>query len=106
LNNIDQHPILGQLNEAQRSLTNVEQIQGALAERRYLLERDGKITTVASGIIGISGLFFMQTLPFYLVLALLVVALPLIWRHLAKEAREFAMSDEEIEQILRVVSGK
>jgi len=100
LNNIDQHPILGQLNEMQRKLTNVEQIQEVLAERRRLLQRDGKLTTVVSGFIGISGLFFMQTLPFYLVLAMLVIGLPLLWRYLVKEAREFAMSNEEIEQVL------
>ncbi|NQV50411.1 MAG: hypothetical protein HQ507_07935 [Candidatus Marinimicrobia bacterium] len=106
MNRLDQHPVLGQLTETQRRLTNVDQIQAALAERRRLLERDGKITTVVSGIIGISGLFFMQTLPFYLVLTLLVVGLPLIWRHLVKEARELAMSDDEIEQVLKVESRK
>ncbi len=104
MNSMDQHPILGQLNKTQRKLTSVAEIQEALAERRRLLERDGKLTTVVSGFIGISGLFFLQTLPFYLVLAMLVIGLPLIWRHLVKEAREFAMSDEEIEQILKVES--
>ena len=104
MNRLDQHPVLGQLTETQRRLTNVDLIQEALAERRRLLERDGKITTVVSGFIGISGLFFLQPLPFYLVLAMLVIGLPLIWRHLVKEAREFAMSDEEIEQILKVES--
>ncbi len=106
MNKLDQHPVLGQLTEPQRRLTNVDLIQEALAERRRLLERDGKITTVVSGFIGISGLFFLQPLPFYLVLTLLVIGLPLIWRHLVKEARELAMSDEEIEQVLKVGSRK
>jgi len=104
MNTIDSHPILGQLNESQRRLKDIGQLQKALAERRRVMERDGKVTTVVSGIIGISGLFFMQPLPFYLVLGLLVIGLPLIWRHLVKEAREFVMTDEEIEEVLKVKS--
>ncbi len=78
---LDDHPILGQLNEQDRRLNNVVDIQAALKERRRVLERDGKLTTVASAFIGISGLFFMQELHFYLVLGLLVIGLPLVWRH-------------------------
>ncbi|NQV41888.1 MAG: hypothetical protein HQ506_05995 [Candidatus Marinimicrobia bacterium] len=100
MNHIDSHPILGQLNEPQRRLTDVAEIQAALAERRRVMERDGKYTTVVAGVIGMSGLFFMNPLPFYLVLGLLVVGLPLVWRHLVKEAREFAMTDEEIVEII------
>ncbi|MBC8376383.1 MAG: hypothetical protein H8E26_10090 [FCB group bacterium] len=103
MTNIDSHPILGQLNETQRGLKDVTEIQEALAERRRVMERDGKYTTVVAGIICITGLFFMNPLPFYLVLGLLVVGLPLVWRHLVKEAREFVMTDEEI---LEVVSSK
>ncbi len=97
---IDEHPILGQLNETQRRLTDVSKLQDALVERRHVMERDGKITTVVAGVIGITGLFFMNPLPFYLVLGLLVVGLPLVWRHLVKEAREFAMTDDEIQAVL------
>ena len=97
---IDEHPILGQLNETQRRLTDVAQIQEAVAERRRVMERDGKYTTVVAGLIGITGLFFMNPLPFYLVLGLLVIGLPLVWRHLLKEAREFVMTDEEIGELL------
>ena len=100
----DDHPILGQLNETQRHLTDIKQIQEALAERRRVMDRDGKLTTVLAGVVGISGLFFMQPLPFYLVLGLLVIGLPLVWRHLVKEAREFTMTDEEIEKMLKVKS--
>jgi len=103
MSNIDSHHILGQLNETQRHLTDVTEIQEALAERRRVMERDGKYTTVVAGVIGITGLFFMNPLPFYLVLGLLVVGLPLVWRHLVKEAREFVMTDEDI---LEVVSSQ
>ncbi len=102
MNNLDSHPILGQLNETQRSLHEVSQLQDALSERRRVMERDGKITTLVSGVIGISGLFFMKPLPFYLVLGLLVIGLPLVWRHLVKEAREFVMTDEELAEILKL----
>jgi len=98
---IDNHPILGQLKEKDRLLNSVEELQSAMTERRRIMDRDGKLTTVVSGFIGISGLFFMQELPFYLVLALLVFGLPLIWRHLVKEAQEFAVTDEEIAEILK-----
>ena len=101
MSNIDSHPILGLLNETQRRLTDVTEIQAALAERRRVMERDGKYTTVVAGVIGVSGLFFMNPLPFYLVLALLVIALPLIWRHLLQEAREFVMTDDEIKTALQ-----
>jgi ubiquinone/menaquinone biosynthesis C-methylase UbiE len=100
----DSHPILGQLSEAEQSLNDVTQIQAALAERRRIMERDGKYTTIVAGIIGISGLFFMNPLPFYLVLCILVIGLPLVWRYLVKEAREFAMTDDEIDEILKVKS--
>ena len=100
MNPLDTHPILGQLNESQRRLTEVSEIQKALKERRVVMERDGKITTIVAGIIGISGLFFMQPLPFYLILALLVIGLPLVWRHLVSEAKEFSMTDDEIKTIL------
>jgi len=97
---IDTHPILGQLKEADRRLNDVSRLQEALEERRHIMERDGKLTTVAAGLVGISGLFFMKPFSFYLILGLLVVGLPLIWRHLTKEAREFRMSDEEIQAVL------
>ncbi|MCF7823913.1 MAG: hypothetical protein K9N35_07035 [Candidatus Marinimicrobia bacterium] len=97
---IDTHPILGQLNETDRRLKDVSKIQAAIAERRRILDRDGKLTTIAAGFVGISGLFFMQPLSFYLVLGLLALGLPLVWRHLVKEAREFTMTDEEIQAIL------
>lgn len=100
MNTMDQHPILGQLREKDRQLTDVQEIQKALKERRRIMERDGKLTTVAAGFIGISGLFFMKTLPFFLVLALLVFGLPLVWRHLVKEAREFTLEDHEIQAVL------
>jgi hypothetical protein len=29
-----------------------------------------------------------------------VIGLPLVWRHLLKEAREFVMTDEEIGEVL------
>ncbi len=106
MSGIDNHPILGQLNETQRRLTDVNKLQEALTERRRVMDRDGKITTVVAGVIGISGLFFMQPLAFYLVLVLLVLGLPLVWRHLGKEAREFTMTDEEIREILEVRSKK
>lgn len=93
---IDQHPLLGQLSERDRQLSSVEDLQKALAERRRVMERDGKLTTVVSGLIGISALFFMKPLPFYIILGLLVFGLPLVWRHLVKEAREFSMTDQEI----------
>ena len=102
MSTIDNHPILGQLNETQRRLTDVEDIQAALEARRQIMDRDGKITTVVAGVVGISGLFFMNLLPFYLVLGLLVVGLPLVWRHLVKEAREFTMTDEEVAEILKL----
>ncbi|MBT4035502.1 MAG: hypothetical protein HOB84_07395 [Candidatus Marinimicrobia bacterium] len=101
MSKIDSHPILGQLNDTQRRLTDVAEIQEALAERRRVMERDGKYTTVVAGVIGITGLFFMKPLPFYLVLGLLVVGLPLVWRHLVKEAREFIMTNEEIQTTLQ-----
>lgn len=100
MNPIDQHPILGQLSEKDRQLNDIQKIQNALLERRRIMERDGKLTTVAAGFIGISGLFFMQKLPFFLVLALLVFGLPLVWRHLVKEAREFTLEDDEIKAVL------
>jgi len=100
MSKIDSHPILGLLNETQRRLTDVTQLQAALAERRRVMDRDGKVTTLVAGFIGISGLFFMNPLPFYLVLGLLVLGLPLVWRHLVKEAREFSMSDEDIQAVL------
>lgn len=103
MQSIDSHPILGQLNETQRRLKDVGQIQEALAERRRIMERDGKITTVVAGFIGISGLFFMKPFPFYLVLGLLAIGLPLVWRHLVNEARAFSMTDEEI---LKVISDE
>ncbi len=102
MSRIDNHPILGQLNETQRRLDDVAKLQEALAERRKILERDGKMTTIVAGVVGISGLFFMNPLPFYMVLGLLVIGLPLVWRHLVKEAREFAMTDAEIGEILNV----
>jgi len=104
MSKLDTHPILGQLNETQRRLDTVEQLQEALAERRRVMERDGKYTTIVAGIIGLTGLFFMKPLAFYLVLGLLIIGLPLVWRHLVKEAREFVMSDEELEEILKVKS--
>ena len=100
MNHIDKHPILGQLKESDRRLTEVSAIQAAIAERRRILERDGKVTTVVAGVIGLSGLFFMKPLSFYIVLALLLLGLPAVWRHLVKEAREFSMTDEEINDIL------
>jgi len=100
MSTIDKHPILGQLNETQRRYVNVNQLQEALAQRRKIMNRDGKLTTVVAGIIGISGLFFMKPLPFYIVLGLLVIGLPMVWNHLLREAREFSMSDKEIETIL------
>lgn len=103
---IDGHPILGQLNEGDRRLRDIEKIQEAMADRRRVMDRDGKLTTFAAGFVGITGLFFMKPLSFYLILALLVIGLPLIWRHLKKEAREFTISDEEIEEILKVESRK
>ena len=100
MSNLDQHPILGQLNAMERRLTSVSELQTALAERRRIMERDGKVTTVVAGFIGMSGLFFMKPLSFYLVLALLVIGLPLVWRHLLKEARDFQMSDADIQEVL------
>jgi len=97
---IDKHPILGQLNEKERRSRDIAELQAALAERRRIMARDGKATTVVAGLIGISGLFFMQPLSFYLVLSLLVIGLPLVWRHLSKEARDFKMSDAEIQAVL------
>jgi hypothetical protein len=97
---IDNHPVLGQLNESDRRLTEVDKLQAALNERRRILARDGRATTIVAGIVGISGLFFMKPLSFYLILGLLLLGLPLVWRHLAKEAREFSMTDEEIQSIL------
>ena len=106
MSGIHQHPILGQLNESERRLTKVSELQEALKARRRILERDGKLTTVAAGLIGISGLFFMQRLAFFLVLGLLLVGLPLVWRHLTREARDFSMTDEEIEEILKIENKK
>lgn len=100
MSKIDHHPILGQLSEGDRQNPSVETLQEALAERRRVMERDGKLTTVVSGIVGISALFFMKPLPFYLILALLIIGLPLVWRHLVKEARDFVMTDAEIEEII------
>ena len=97
---LDNHPILGQLNERERQLRDVTALQAALEERRRIMRRDGRATVAVSGFVGISGLFFMQPLPFYLVLALLVIGLPLVWRHLMKEAREFAMHDADIQAVL------
>ncbi len=104
MNAIDSHPVLGQLNPTQRNLTSVSQIQDALAEQRRVMARDGKYTTIVAGVISISGLFFLNPLPFYLVLGLLVIGLPLVWRHLQKEARDFKMTDDEIGEILEVDS--
>jgi len=101
MSKIDSHPILGQLNETQRRLTDVRQFQEAIVERSRVMERDGKLTTVVAGLIGITGLFFMKPLPFYLILGLLVLGLPLVWRHLVKEAREFTMTDDEIKAVLK-----
>jgi len=101
MSNIDHHPILGQLSERDRQSNSVEDLQKALTERRRVMERDGKLTTIVSGIIGISALFFMKPLPFYLILGLLVAGLPLVWRHLVKEAREFRMTDDEIEELIK-----
>jgi len=101
MSKIDEHPILGQLKASDRQLQDVQALQDAISERRRTLERDGKVTTVVAGLIGLSGLFFMKPLSFYLILALLVFGLPAIWRHLVKEAREFSMTDEEILQILK-----
>lgn len=103
---IDSHPILGQLSEHERQMTDVSKIQNAISERRRVMDRDGKLTTVMAGFIGISGLFFMKPLSFYVILSLLVIGLPLIWRHLAKEAREFAMSDDEILEVLSLNKDK
>ena len=97
---LDKHPILGQLNEKDRRLTDVIKIQEALTERRRIMKRDGKLTTLAAGIAGITGLFFMKPLSFYIILGLLVIGLPLIWRHLVKESREFRLSDAEIQTVL------
>ena len=100
MSSIDKHPILGQLNENDRRLNDVQKIQEALSERRRVMERDGKLTTIVSGFIGISGLFFMKQLPFFIILSLLLVGLPVLWIHLGKEAREFNVTDEEIQIIL------
>jgi len=100
---IDTHPILGQLNETDRRLKDISKIQEAIAKRRRIMDRDGKLTTLAAGVVGLSGLFFMKPLSFYLILGLLVVGLPLVWRHLVNEAREFSMSDDEI---LKVINSK
>lgn len=97
---MDNHPIVGQLNETQRRSESVEQIQAAMAERRRVMERDGKLTTIASGFIGLSALFFLNPLPFYLILAMMIVGLPLVWRHLVREAREFTITDEELKSLL------
>ena len=100
MSTIDTHPILGQLNEKDRQLKDISKIQDALAERRRIMDRDGKLTTLAAGVVGISGLFFMKPLSFYLILGLLVIGLPLVWRHLVKEAREFNMSDDEVLKVI------
>lgn len=100
MKSMNEHPILGQLKENERRLKDVEKIQEVLRERRRVMDRDGKLTTVAAGFVGITGLFFMKPLSFYLVLCLLVIGLPLVWRHLKKEAREFSMTDEEIKSLL------
>ena len=96
----DKHPILGQLKESDRLLQDVAKIQEAVNARSWIMERDGKITTVVAGIIGISGLFFMKQLPFFIILGLLVVGLPVLWIHLGKEAREFSVTDEDIQSVL------
>ena len=100
MSTIDTHPILGQLKEGDRRLRDVSSLQDAITERRRVMDRDGKLTTIAAGIAGITGLFFMKTLSFYLILGLLLVGLPLIWLHLKKEAIEFKMSDGEIRTVL------
>ncbi len=100
MSTMDKHPILGQLNENDRRLQDVDKIQTALTERRRIMDRDGKLTTVVAGFIGISGLFFMKQLPFLIILGLLVIGLPVLWIHLRKEAREFTLSDEEIQSVL------
>ena len=84
MSTLDKHPILGQLTEKERQLKDVSKLQDALEKRRAVLERDGKLTTVVAGIVGISGLFFMKTLSFYLILGLLVIGLPLVWRQVGK----------------------
>ncbi|NQV15803.1 hypothetical protein HQ531_10135 [bacterium] len=103
---IDKHPILGQLSEQDRRTNDVKKLQKALAERRRVMDRDGKYTTAIAGFVGISGLFFMKPLSFYLILGMLVVGLPLIWRHLVKEAQDFNMSDDEIHKVLEAVKSK
>ena len=100
MKSLDQHPILGQLNEQERLLRSVPELQAAVTERRRIMMRDGRLTTIASGVIGISGLFFLNPLPFYLVLGLLVLGLPLVWRHLVNEAKDFAMEDDDIQAAL------
>lgn len=100
MNRLDSHPVVGQLNETQRRSKSVEQIQAALAERRRVMERDGKLTTIAAGFIGLSALFFMNPLPFYLILAMMIVGLPMVWRHLVKEAREFTITDDELKTLI------
>jgi hypothetical protein len=100
VNLIDKHPILGQLKESDRQLKDIALIQEAIAERRKILERDGKATTLIAGFVGISGLFFMKPLSFYLILGLLVIGIPLVWAHLKKEAQAFAMTDAEIQDVL------
>ncbi|MCF6237524.1 MAG: hypothetical protein L3J79_01705 [Candidatus Marinimicrobia bacterium] len=97
---MEKHPILGQLNDNDRRLQDVSKIQEALAERRRVMDRDGKLTTVVAGIIGITGLFFMKQLPFFIILGLLVIGIPVLWIHLGKEAREFTVSDAEIQSVL------
>lgn len=100
MSTLDEHPILGQLSERDRHLDSVTDLQAALNERRRIMIRDGRLTTAAAGIIGLPALFFLKPLPFYLVLGLLVFGLPLVWRNLMREAREFAMTDEEIRAVL------
>ena len=72
---IDKHPILGQLKESDRQLKDVARLQEAIVERRKILERDGKVTTIIAGFVGISGLFFMKPLSFYLILGLQLLRL-------------------------------
>jgi hypothetical protein len=101
MSKFDDHPILGQLKESDRQLRDVQALQAAIAERRRILVRDGRVTTIVAGIIGMSGLFFMKPLSFYIILGLLILGLPAVWRHLIKEAHEFSMTDAEIQEALK-----
>ena len=97
---LEEHPIIGQLKQEDRQSRDVDTILKAIEERSRIMDRDGKATTIVTGVVGISGLFFNKPLAFFLVLALLVVGLPLVWIHLRKEAREFTMTREEVEAVL------